>query len=912
VADGLACPHCAAALEPHHRFCAICGAALDASARDETDPLIGCTLPGGHVVTELIDVGGMGRVYRAEQKMLGRTVAVKIIHPHLLGEASIEARFITEARAASQLNQPNSVAVIDFGKHEGRFYLVMEYLRGRDLATIAHEQGPLPPERAVDIVCQALGALGEAHYHGIVHRDLKPENLVIEPLRTGGDFVKVLDFGLAKFRESLRDISVSRDTRARITLPGMICGTPEYMAPEQAKGTAIDARTDLYALGVLLFELLTGALPFEAGTPNELALMHISSSPPDPRSLQPAELACDPARRITSALAECVLRALAKEPDERFQSAEEMSVALRGAVVPIESRRDVTCEACGAQVPRSQKFCGECGAAIARRRTTPPPNPGLPGKSSRGHTPLPLSSRERELAWLDDLCGRAAMGLTAAIVEGPAGSGRTRLCTELLREHERRGSVVVTVGPDPWWASVGWYALRQAINELADLPDDGGTLAEWRGASPEARAGLGLLSAKRPRALSTPPGRRWSDTPPDARLESDQRILVAEALRWAVAAAAARARHQVILLVDDLQAIDGASRNAFADLAADPPPAAAVLIGVAPPGFDPEWEGCERLCLEGIPAAIGAALLSRSSGDDAPMSSRGAPSSALVAPLYIDQLMRHAAEEGADPPARLADLIAARLQRLPADARRTLQAVAVLGDAAASAQLVALLPDVSSLGAQLACLRERGLVVSKSGEQTIVHPLIREIVLAGIPQAVRAELHSRARRDFGDDALHIPLEANALHAFHAGESFEAMMLLERVGDRAAERGDYEGQIQALSRALEMARHEVSRGDMDDPIAAALMFSGKLGDALTFAGRPGDAIGVLREALGIAAPNAPERARLLASLAHASREQGLLTAARKHLDEALSLARSSSRSELASSLEAMQSAWQTPQ
>jgi serine/threonine-protein kinase len=241
-----------------------------------------------------------------------------------------------------------------------------------------------------------------------------------------------------------------------------------------------------------------------------------------------------------------------------------------------------------------------------------------------------------------------------------------------------------------------------------------------------------------------------------------------------------------------------------------------------------------------------------------------------------------------------------------------LQAVAVLGDAAASAQLVALLPDVSSLGAQLACLRERGLVVSKSGEQTIVHPLIREIVLAGIPQAVRAELHSRARRDFGDDALHIPLEANALHAVHAGESFEAMMLLERVGDRAAERGDYEGQIQALSRALEMARHEVSRGDMDDPIAAALMFSGKLGDALTFAGRPGDAIGVLREALGIAAPNAPERARLLASLAHASREQGLLTAARKHLDEALSLARSSSRSELASSLEAMQSAWQTPQ
>ncbi|MBW2459246.1 MAG: protein kinase, partial [Deltaproteobacteria bacterium] len=116
------------------------------------DPLVGCSLPGGHVVIELIDVGGMGRVYRAEQKMLGRTVAVKIIHPHLLGDETVEARFITEARAASQLNHPNSVGVIDFGKFEGRLYMVMEYLRGRDLATVAHEEGPLEIERIIDIL----------------------------------------------------------------------------------------------------------------------------------------------------------------------------------------------------------------------------------------------------------------------------------------------------------------------------------------------------------------------------------------------------------------------------------------------------------------------------------------------------------------------------------------------------------------------------------------------------------------------------------------------------------------------------------------------------------------------------------------------------------------------------------------
>src|SRR5579862_5344614 len=200
------CPQCSTPCDEAHRFCPSCGFPVGKVAASPDDPLISKTLPGGFLILELIGIGGMGRVYRAEQTTLGRTVAVKIIHPHLVGEENAAARFITEARAASRLNHPNSVGVIDFGKtQDGQLYLVMEFLRGRDLARVAYEEGPLPFRRVVDVIRQVLAALCEAHHLEIIHRDLKPENIILEPMRTGGDFVKVVDFGLAKMRQEATD-----------------------------------------------------------------------------------------------------------------------------------------------------------------------------------------------------------------------------------------------------------------------------------------------------------------------------------------------------------------------------------------------------------------------------------------------------------------------------------------------------------------------------------------------------------------------------------------------------------------------------------------------------------------------------------------------------------------------------------
>src|ERR1700722_9614949 len=227
----LLCPRCSAPCEQGHRFCFSCGGELGPAERTEDDPLIGRTLPGGYRVTHIVGVGGMGRVYCAEQVALGRTVAVKVVHPHLADDELAAARFLNEARTASRLSHPNSVAIFDFGRTEqGQPYIVMEYLRGRDLAHIAHDEGPLPVRRVADVLRQTLAALEEAHALGIVHRDLKPNNIVREPLRSGLDFVKVVDFGLAKILEGG---APSSGGVGALTRPGLVCGTPESMSPEQ-------------------------------------------------------------------------------------------------------------------------------------------------------------------------------------------------------------------------------------------------------------------------------------------------------------------------------------------------------------------------------------------------------------------------------------------------------------------------------------------------------------------------------------------------------------------------------------------------------------------------------------------------------------------------------------------------------
>jgi serine/threonine-protein kinase len=897
------CPQCASSCDDAHRFCPSCGFPIGKAAASTDDPLIGRTLPGGYLILELVGVGGMGRVYRAEQTTLGRTVAVKIIHPHLVGEENTAARFITEARAASRLNHPNSVGIIDFGKTpDGQLYLVMEFLRGRDLARVTHEDGALPFRRIVDVLRQTLAALAEAHSENIIHRDLKPENIILEPVRSGGDFVKVVDFGLAKMRAETQ--------QPGITSPGIVCGTPEYMSPEQARGDPLDARSDLYSVGVILYQLVSGRLPFEADSPTQVVLMHLTDTPRDPREVAPD-------RQIPKPLVDVTLKALAKDPKDRFQDADGFASELARALVQAEDRpsggaptsRAARCPSCGALNPATQKYCGECGATTTgTHMTSIPPRPLLPptagttgpapgARPSRRSLderssipwPLPLIAREDDLAWLE--ARRAeSRSLTAARIVGDVGIGKTRLVREFLDRAALAGDVVVQTGPDPAWAEVGCWALRRAIVHLAALPETGGSARDWVAATPEARHGLAdvfdSMSAERGGGLS-----------PDER-----RFAAAEALRWAVVRASERARgRRVVLAVDDLQSVDGASRNAFADALSDPPLVGAMLVATSSPGFDPGWPADVSVARALAPLPTSEVLKA--------LANTVRPSSSLLSsprtinPLYVEQLLRFLREESGAVPPTLADIIAARLERLPAGARRVLQAAAVWGDDADDAILSRMLVDEEvDLIEALGFLGRAGMVhVGDQGIRTS-HPLLREVALATIPAAVKRELHAAAGSVC--DERDMPIEVRALHESAGGAAFQALMLLERVSVTAAARGDHQGAIMALRRALELARRELFRGELDDPMRAVLIFSRKLGEALARSGQLSDADGVLREALDVAGASGPDRAAVLGALAHVAHGRDRRQDARHYLVEALELASVSGSHELVASLETL--------
>jgi serine/threonine protein kinase len=875
--------------------------------------MVGRTLPGGYVILDLVGVGGMGRVYRAEQTNLGRTVAVKIIHPHLVGEENAAARFITEARAASSLNHPNSVAIIDFGKTDrGELYLVMEFLRGKDLARVAYEEHPLPVKRIVRVLIQVLAALSEAHELGIIHRDLKPENIILERARQGGDFVKVVDFGLAKMRA---------ETVGGITKPGIVCGTPEYMSPEQGRGDPLDARSDVYAVGIVLYQLLTGKLPFEAESPTQVVLMHISEPPPDPRKVAPS-------RNLPDSIVELCLVALSKDPNTRFANADAFASALGEALAQIEAETTdakrvrtadgIVCLACATKNPKGQKFCGQCGAALgapeklatvveskaprlvtsdsvrtSHASSVPASSPSVPNISG-------LVDRENELAWLSSLLNAAAESFQLAILSGEAGAGKTRLVEEFRDKVEQNGAVVVRAEPDPFFADVAGYSVRQAIVALADIPWHGDS-SHWGHVSAEARRGLFEIFVPE----------RASQVPLD---ESERRFAVAESLRWAMVRASERhgKGRSVTLIIDDFHLVDGMSRNAFADALTERPdiPILVILCDGSRDGQEFAQPGELRQLAPLSPEASSNLL-----GPVIASVSTTRLANGLL-PLQIDQLLHYARECGGSAPDRLADIIASRVDRLGAETRRVLQCIAVFGNDTTKHALDAALEKPPTLEKTLKELEGIGMLrkctklipqkdsnVADQLVWSISHPMIREVVVASIPAAIRRRLNSAAL-DY-EGPVPTPLEARAGYAYAAQESFKALILLERVAARAARAGDQHGSMMALRRGLEVARREIFRGEIDDAERAVLMFSRKLGVALTTIDKLADADGVLREALDLATGDSPlERARLLSALTTVAVKRRRTPEANRFLSEGLVWAKRAGSAEVEAELEAL--------
>ena len=437
------------------------------------DPLVGAAVAGGRYrILRLLGAGGMGAVYLARQVAMDRMVALKLIAPQAEAHGQeVVQRFHQEMRASAKIEHPNTIRVYDFGETDGRLFLAMEYLEGRTLRQVLGADAPLQTARVVRIAIQIAKALGAAHEEGIVHRDLKPENVILLDRYGDRDFVKVLDFGIARSLDA---------TEERMTATGAVIGTPAYMAPEQAAGLAVDGRTDLYALGVMLYELVTGAPPFRKPTAVALLVAHTTECPPPVQERAPA---------LPPSLAALIMRLLAKDPAERPASAAE----LLGLLEREAPERQET--GGGAQPHQTPTLAPALEAPQPPAATSP-----LPAAAPHAAT-SPLPATAPSTATRTAVAAVAALALLAAGISGVMLYRRQSQDRALRSARLDLESRLGRMGEPPPPAECATRDLHTAgrISSALDALDPRG------GGVTDPRAAIALLSEGEPRAAE-----RWA------------------------------------------------------------------------------------------------------------------------------------------------------------------------------------------------------------------------------------------------------------------------------------------------------------------------------------------------------------------------------------------------------------------
>jgi serine/threonine protein kinase len=362
----------------------------------QSDPLVGMLIAGRYRVHRLLGEGGMGQVYLAEHEAIEKKVALKVLRPEYSIKPDIVARFQQEAISASRIKHPNVLDVFDFGRLDNDcFFLAMEYLEGNDLADEIVKQRMLDPLRGLRIALQVCRALAAAHGRGVVHRDLKPENVFLQRTADGEVIVKIVDFGIAQLRSN-EEAAATEPKRRRLTKTGMIFGTPEYMAPEQAGGRNADLRVDVYALGVIMYEMFTGAVPFTGDTFVGVLTRQLNDPPPHMVTVCPD-------LKISPELQAVIMTALAKQPEQRHQSMSAFSQAIldtpEGRAIGGGHQASMIPEVPASQFsasPASHATAAQFGnsqpavtaAQFGAGGPTPPQESSIPPERNRATTPL--------------------------------------------------------------------------------------------------------------------------------------------------------------------------------------------------------------------------------------------------------------------------------------------------------------------------------------------------------------------------------------------------------------------------------------------------------------------------------------------------------------------------------------------
>jgi serine/threonine-protein kinase len=743
--------------------------------------LIGSVLAGKYQILSIIGAGAMGRVYRAHHMQMGAQMAVKVLSPQYSADPQTIWRFHHEARAAARLRHPNSIRIHDFGQdRDGLFYLVMELLTGKTLGQVLRQGGQLPGARIVNLLSQALLALDEAHHAGIIHRDFKPDNIFIEQIHTRTDHVKVLDFGIAK------DMGGSGVTHA-----GSVCGTPDYMSPEQIRGEPLDGRSDVYAAGVVLYELLTGYRPFE-GSLLEVLSCHVSHAPVPPSKRVPG-------LRIPPSLEQVCLKAMSKRREDRYASAAEMEQALRQAGRALAGR---CCPACSEAVPPRVRFCPWCGGALQ----------AAAGEMARPKARWPSDLLGREEA-LDSL---HVLDQRALLLWGPSGIGKSRL-VEAWIARSAAGRPVVRAYPDPSCAGTPLYPIRTALAQALRIPDRPSlqeldqALITLRGeGSTGDRAGLAELF-----------GVSLSRGAAHGAYDVRRRECFAAAVQTL-------GRLPLIFVFEDIDRYDGPSLEILKRLCQEVSRATVLLTSSVPPTPDLV---CEALALPPLPPEV--------------LDDLGLPPSLLGAaggiPRELEQRCLALAEGAADIS------LAGRIGLLSADSFSLLAALAVAGTRAPFAQVCEVAGlAVAGAEAQRQDLALRGLLRVCGDILELPSPSFRDLIYERVDEARRRALHRAWHRllEGGDRSTHAIVLAH--HALRGDPERISLSLMEQAGDAARQSFDDEAAEAWFRRAVQRARHMVQTKEA--PKEVLIQAGLRLALTLRYAGKIVDAEQTLREIL----------------------------------------------------------------
>lgn len=871
------CPACEAGAYGNPDMCAACGA--DLSGVDERSglDLVGMVIQDKYELTELIGEGAMGWVYRGIHRALQSSIAVKLMKPSAEPDDTRDKRFEQEARSASGLNSPNIISIIDFGRTPGGIlFIVSEYLRGDTLSELIEQQGPLPLPRTLRIIDQILSAVYEAHEAELIHRDMKPDNVIITPLRSGEDFVKVLDFGIAK---------LGGDQNQRLTVQGQLFGTPAYMAPEQIRGQDVTPRTDLYACAMILYEMLTGFEPFRSESVMEVLSMQLHNDPPPLREA-PA------AAHLPAELEAAVMKGLSKDPEGRYANAAEFRQALGQFVGRRPRITSARCGSCGTPMALGSKFCPECGLPKSEMRipaVDPDASPdsaviadGSPGGSAqengrspagttvRSDTSGPHSTLQRRLkaektlrfklvgrdAEIDQL-GRLFDGeVRIAEILGPEGIGRSALLEVAGQLADRSGLRVLRAGPDPALTRIPWYPVHTLVRQLLGLGTDKPKLTELQERAVQAELdpgdlpglaelfGIGLLEGRVEYAVR-------------------QREVRAAATRTLLETQTATAG--LCLILDDADEFDGASRALVSRLC-DARPDWPLFIVMASESSVIR-SNREHLTLEPRPLtssdveSIMADTLQRQS-DSWPQLVDTITERSEGLPFAVTQFIRLVVEGGSEVDASPADVITTRVGRLPGGALRLLQTLCVLGSQAPMTIVKALHADDDQLSEALQLLGRRGFI-EKNPETVLAvsHPTIAEHVREHMPADARRKLHQRVFELLdADGAGAITLARHALASQDAEPTLKMLIL---AGKQAESWLDDSGAAYHFQQALQVARYRLLY-EPDHEVCLDLTL--RLAQTLRFSGDTQGAQLVIKDALLVSEPNPPLHARLLKTLA----------------------------------------------